>query len=81
MDTARYYWMVKTLDAEIHLHADSVETTPTGGLVFWKQDEAGHNRFQILAIPEGRWEYFHAASVFDGSAIGLIEHWVIKEGK
>lgn len=80
MVAARFYWLVQTSTATIHLNADSVEVTDAGSLVFWKEDEAGNKVFQILGLSSGEWDYFHAASCIDGGYLDkYIEHWVARE--
>jgi hypothetical protein len=80
----QYYWCVKTSlanDDEIYVHADRVEFTPTGAVIFWC-DPTGQDtrtnrstmKIQTLAIAAGHWKAVFAASCLDGHAIAA-EHW------
>jgi hypothetical protein len=80
----QYYWCVKTnlaKDGEIYVHADRVEFTPTGAVIFWC-DPSGQDtrtdrtsmKIQTLAIAAGQWKAVFAASCFDGHAVSA-EHW------
>jgi hypothetical protein len=83
MPTLNYgdsYWCVKvpqgiSPNGEIYLHADKVEITANGDLVFWSS--TGENRpepFQNLSLARGSWFVFFLASVIDGSA-AAVEQW------
>jgi len=73
--SGQYYWCVKTdlsEDGEIYVHADEVEITPNGALVFLRV--YGDSDSQNLGIARGHWKSFHAADVMDGGAVA-VEYW------
>jgi hypothetical protein len=70
------YWCLKTPlspKGEIYVHADEVEFTPSGGVIFCCHRE-GRRAFQNLAVAAGQWQACFAASVMDGATIA-VEHW------
>lgn len=79
-DYGRFYWCIKvpsniSPDGEIYLHADKVEVTPNGDLLFWNSiNEKNKKPFQNLALARGSWLVFFAASIIDGGAVA-VEHW------
>jgi hypothetical protein len=71
------YWGVRSelsQTGEIYVHADTVEVTPNGELIFWHNNEDGTHRHQTLGFAPGSWACFFAASVEDGHAVA-VEHW------
>lgn len=78
----RFYWCVKTNlsdSGEIYIHADSVELTADGSLVFWQHKESEDPFGELsqrvnLSIAAGNWKACFAASVIDGHAVA-VEHW------
>jgi hypothetical protein len=80
-----YHWGVKTKNGEIYLHADRMELTPTGGLVFWHEGSMRKNKSEdfraspTLALALGEWTTAYAASLIDGCPVAFC-HWE-EEGK
>jgi hypothetical protein len=80
-----FYWCVglkttapgKKAKAEVYAYADRVEVTPVGALVLWRTTRLGDDqKREALPTPEvnmafapGQWEFVHAASLIDGSAV------------
>jgi hypothetical protein len=78
----QYYWCVKTKlskSGEIYIHADRMEFTATGGIIFRADPESDEvdviqTTTPILAIAAGQWAAVFAASCLDGHAVA-VDHW------
>jgi hypothetical protein len=76
----QYYWCVKTKvskSREIYVNADHVEFTQSGGVIFWRDQDAD-DRPRVkgvnLSLAAGQWTAVFAASAIDGHAVA-VQHW------
>lgn len=71
-DHGKYYWFIETYTEKLWLHADSVEITKNGDLLFKKGESINYG------FSAGRWRVFYAASIIDGGSV-CLEHFESKE--
>jgi hypothetical protein len=75
----RLYWLIQLDDGRaVTIHADEVAVGPDGSLsmisthrLVGEAYEARPQPLPLLVLPAGKWDMVHAASVSDGSPLGV----------
>ncbi len=76
VDYGGRYWCIKTDESqngEIYVMADRMEITRHGDLLAVGHSSSGSD-LTVLALAQGFWTSYYAASVIDGHAVA-VEHW------